>query len=105
MSKEILRYERTWPLEGIEIKRGGDGRTVEAYAAIWDIPAEVHDQHGHYIEQIDRASFNRDLTRSRPQAGRDYWLANCFYNHGADLMGQPNGLLSVPLGSPLDVKP
>lgn len=102
---EILRYERCWPLEGIEILRGGDGRTVEAYAAIWDTPTEIRDQHGHYIEEIDRASFNRELHRSKPQGSRDYWLTNCFYNHGSDLMGKPNGLLSVPLGSPLDIKP
>lgn len=102
---EILRYERSWPLEGIEIQRGGDGRTVEAYAAIWDTPAEVNDQHGHYIEEIDRAAFTRDITRSRPQGGRDYWLTQCFYNHGADLHGQPNAIMSVPLGSPLDIRP
>ena len=105
MADEILRYERSWPLEGIEIQRGGDGRTVEAYAAIWDTPAEVTDQHGHYIEEIDRAAFTRELTRSRPQGGRDYWMTQCFYNHGADLTGKANGLLSVPLGSPLDIKP
>jgi phage head maturation protease len=105
LGPEILRFERSWPLEDIFIQRGGDGRTVTAYAAIWDTPAEVRDQHGHYIEEIDRASFNRDIARSRPQGGRDYWLTNVFYNHGADLSGKPNGLLSVPLGSPQDIKP
>lgn len=103
-ASEILRYDRTWPLEGIEILRGGDGRTVEAYAAVFDSPAEITDQHGHYMEEIDRAAFNRDINRSRPQGGRDYWLTNCFYNHGADLHGQPNGLLSVPLGSPQEIR-
>lgn len=101
---EILRYERTWALEGIEIERGGDGRTVTAYAAVFDTPAEIRDQHGHYIEEIDRAAFNRELTRSRPQGGRDYWLTKVYYNHGSDLSGKPNGLLSVPLGSPVDIK-
>jgi hypothetical protein len=102
---EILRYDRVWPLEGIEIQRGGDGRTVTAYAAVFDTPTEIKDQYGHYTEDVDRAAFNRELTRSRPQGGRDYWLANCFYNHGADLSGKPNALMSVPLGSPLDIKP
>jgi phage head maturation protease len=101
---EILRYERTWALDGIEIIRGGDGRTVEAYAAVFDSPAEVRDQHGHYMEDIDRAAFNREITRSRPQGGREHWLTNVFYNHGADLNGRPNGLLSVPLGSPIDIR-
>lgn len=102
---EILRYERTWELDDIEIQRGGDGRTVTAYAAVFDTPAEIRDQHGHYMEQIDRTAFNRELTRSKPQGGRDYWLTNVFYNHGTDLSGKPNGLLSVPIGSPLDIKP
>jgi HK97 family phage prohead protease len=105
MDREILRYERTWELEDIEIQRGGDGRTVTAYAAVFNKPAEVRDQHGHYIEDVDPVAFNRDIARARPQGGRDYWLANCYYNHGADLSGKPNGLLSVPLGSPLDIKP
>jgi HK97 family phage prohead protease len=103
--QEIQRYERTWDLEGIEIQRGGDGRTVEAYAAVFDTPAEIRDQHGHYMEQIDRTAFNRELARSRPQGGRDYWRTNVFYNHGTDLSGKPNGLLSVPIGSPQDIRP
>lgn len=102
---EILRYDRVWPLDDIEIQRGGDGRTVTAYCAVFDTPTEIKDQYGHYMEEIERTAFNREITRSKPQGGRDYWLTNCFYNHGADLSGQPNALMSVPLGSPLDIKP
>ena len=34
-------------LDDIAIQRGGDGRTVEAYAAVFDTPTEIRDQHGH----------------------------------------------------------
>jgi hypothetical protein len=50
-------FDRSYPLEGIEIvsrAKGGDGRTVEAYASVFDVPTEIHDEHGHYIETIDR---------------------------------------------------
>lgn len=93
---EILRYERTFPLDDISISRSGDGRTVTAYAAVFGIGQEVHDQHGHYEEEIHRAAFNRTAKGSR---------ALCLYNHGLTLDGQPHPLAQVPLGTPLEIKP
>src|SRR5512139_873746 len=58
----ITPWDRSFALEGIQILRSGDGRTVEAYAAMFDQPYEVRDQFGHYMEVIDRAAFNRTLT-------------------------------------------
>ena len=95
-------YARSWALDDIEILRGadggGDGRTVRAYAAVFDTPAEISDQHGHYMEQIDRRAFNRQL-------GLGISRVSVFYNHGLTLHGTPaGGLGSVPIGSPVEIK-
>lgn len=92
-----MTYLRTWALDDIEISRAhADGRTVTAYAAIFDSPYEVQDQHGHYMEVIDRAAFNRTLSHG---LGRTV----CLYNHGMDLRGKPDAVASVPLGTPLEI--
>lgn len=95
-------YARSWALDDIEILRGAeghsDGRTVRAYAAVFDTPAEIRDQHGHYMEQIDRRAFNR-------QIGLGIERVSVFYNHGMTLHGTPaGGLGSVPIGSPVEIK-
>lgn len=91
-------YLRSWALDDIIIRSGGDGRTVEAYAAMFDTPYEVRDQHGHYLEVIERSAFNRTLKNGG--ASR----VACLYNHGMTLHGTPDALASVPLGTPLEVK-
>lgn len=91
-------WDRTFALDDIQIQRSGDGRTVEAYAAMFDAPYEVSDQYGHYMETIDRAAFNRTLTNG---AGK---TAMCLYNHGMTVHGTADALSSVPLGTPLEIR-
>lgn len=93
-----LLFDRTFVLDDIQISRSGDGRTVEAYAAMFGSPYEVRDEHGHYYEVIDRSAFNRTLNG----AGKN---AMCLYNHGMTVHGTPSELGSVPLGTPLEIKP
>lgn len=88
--------ERTFALDDIAIRSGGDGRTVVAYAAVFDTPAEIRDRDGHYLETINRSAFDRALTRKRPQV---------FYNHGKTLYGTPSERFSMPLGVPEEIKP
>lgn len=95
---EVARFERTFALEDIEITRGGDGRTVTAYAAVFDQDSEITDQHGHYIERIDKGAFAKTLTELKP--GK----VKVLYNHGYDADGRPNMLGSVPIGTPLEIK-
>lgn len=95
-------YDRSFPLEGIKIlsraEGHGDGRTVEAYAAIFDTPQEIRDQHGHYNEDIHRTAFNRTLRGGAQKA-------LCLYNHGMSVVdGRPDSLAQVPLGSPLEIR-
>lgn len=95
---ELLRYDRSWALDDIAVRSGGDGRTVEAYAAVFDTPSEIKDQHGHYMEVITRTAFNRAISHGIERV-------NVFYHHGMTLAGTPSDLGSVPIGSPVDIRP
>lgn len=99
---EPIPYARSWALDDIQILRTGDGhgdgRTVEAYAAVFDTEVEITDQHGHYMEKIDRSAFNRTLSHGIDRVG-------VFYNHALTMHGTPaEGVGSVPIGSPIDIK-
>lgn len=94
-------YRRSFELDNIEIvsrANGGDGRTVEAYAAVFGVRKEIHDQHGHYIEENDPAMFTRTINNGAVKR------AIVLYNHGFDARGKSGGLPTVPLGRPVDIK-
>lgn len=95
-------WDRVFPLDNIEIlsrSKGGDGRTVEAYAAVFNTPQEIMDEHGHYKENITPTAFNRALSHGAISR------ALCLYHHGMNVVDQkPNPLGQVPLGTPLDIR-
>lgn len=94
-------FDRSYALDNIEIvsrAKGGDGRTVEAYAAMFNKPYEVHDQHGDYHEVIAPSAFDQTIKRG---AVRN---AVCLYNHGMNLQGQPDPMAQIPIGTPLDIR-
>lgn len=91
-------YLRSWALDDIAIRSNGDGRTVEAYAAVFDTPAEISDQHGHYMEVIGRSAFNRAVSHGIDRVG-------VYYHHGMTLHGTPSDLGSVPIGQPVEIRP
>lgn len=96
-----MTYQRVFPLEGIEIlsrAKGGDGRTVEAYAAVFGVKTEVHDQHGDYIEENHPTVFNRTISNGAAKR------ALVLYNHGYDARGKSGGLPTVPIGHPVEIK-
>jgi len=95
MSQQL--FERSYRLEDIAIRAGGDGRTVTAYAAVFDTPAEVRDFDGHYMETITRTAFDKTLAErsSRVQV---------FYNHGKTLYGTPSERFSLPIGVPEEIR-
>lgn len=94
---ELMRYERAWALDDIAIRSGGDGRTIDAYAAVFDTPSEIRDQHGHYMEVISRTAFNRAISHGIDRV-------QVYYHHGMTLHGTPSDLGSVPIGSPVDIR-
>jgi len=93
-----LYIERSIPLTDFEISRA-DGRTVTAYAATFDHPYPVADQHGDYDEEIQRTAFNREL-------GRGFAHVSVMFHHGMTAFGTPSsGDNSRPVGTPIEIKP
>lgn len=90
-------FVRAVALEDIRIRSGGTGRTVEAYAAIFDDPAEIIDQDGHYSEVNDRAAFNRTIQHN----GQRFPVV---YHHGMTLAGTASERGSVPIGVSTEVR-
>lgn len=94
-----LTVTRAFALDDIYIRprsKGGDGRTVDAYAAVFMSPAEIVDQDGHYDEQNDYQAFSRSLAERSQQIFS-------VYNHAKSLDGTPSDLWSVPLGKPREM--
>jgi HK97 family phage prohead protease len=91
-------YERNFLLDDISIRADGTGRTVVAYAAVFDTPAEIVDRDGHYMETIGRTAFAKTIAERAGQIG-------VFYNHGKTLYGTPSERYSMPLGTPLEITP
>jgi HK97 family phage prohead protease len=105
-SGEILRF---YQLDDIRIMRAADGepsgRVVEAYATVFDEPAEIHDEQGHYEETIDRAAFDATLARITRSRGGLAAAVRVLYNHGKTMEGVPAPEFQKPLGRPVDVRP
>jgi HK97 family phage prohead protease len=91
-----MKFTRSFALDDITI-RSGDGRTVEAYAAVFDTPAEIHDRQGTYLERIARTAFDNTLAERGTSVG-------CFYNHARNLDGSPSESGSMPIGKPLEIR-
>ena len=90
-------FARSYPLEDIHVDASGDGRTVEAYAAVFNVPAEIHDRDGHYMEVVAPGAFDKTLEERGTRFG-------VFYNHGLTLHGASSERGSVPIGTPLEVR-
>jgi HK97 family phage prohead protease len=92
---------RSFPLEDIKVSPS-DGRTVTAYAAVFDVEAEIQDHEGHYNEVIDRSAFNRAIERIRHG---DSWRVGVFYNHAKTMYGTPSERGSMTIGRCTDIRP
>jgi len=97
---------RDYPLEDLHIVRsadGGDGRTVEAFAAVFNTETEIMDHQGHYIEVISPSAFNKrlsDLRRSK--AG--FSTVKVTFNHGRDSEGNLVERFQMPVAKPLSIE-
>ena len=97
---------RDYPLEDLHIVRasdGGDGRTMEAFSAVFNIEAEIQDHEGHYLEVIEPVAFNKrieDLKRSRQGMGQ----VKVMFNHGRDMEGKPSERFLMPVAVPVSIE-
>jgi len=98
-------FNRIWDLEDIRIvsraQGDGSGRLVEAYAAVFNVAAEIHDQHGDYNEVNDPGAFNRSIDHASRSSRSPF---RCIYNHGLTLHGTPSDRGSIPIGTPEEVR-
>jgi HK97 family phage prohead protease len=103
---EIFRY---YPLDDIRVMRAADGepsgRVVEAYATVFDEPAEIHDAQGHYMEVIDRGAFDQVLARISRSRGGFGGAVRVLFNHGKTMEGVPAPEFQRPIGKALDIRP
>ena len=93
----MIEFTRSFPLEDISIRAGGDGRTVEAYAAVFGQEVPISDGDGRYLERIDPTAFNKTLA----DKGTRF---SVLYNHGMTIYGTPSDSGSMPIGTPLEVR-
>jgi HK97 family phage prohead protease len=89
-------FTRTFPLEDVSIRSGGDGRTVDAYAAVFDQPVKITDGEGTYNERIAPTAFAKTLSDN----GTRFQV---LFNHGMTVHRTPSERFSMPLGVPLEV--
>jgi len=103
--RSTLEFSRIYELEDIQIvsraQGDGTGRLVEAYAAVFNVPAEIHDVHGDYNEENDPGAFNRSIDHASRAARSPF---RCIYNHGMTIHGTPAERFSIPIGTPREVR-
>jgi HK97 family phage prohead protease len=83
---------RSYPLADLVVRTEGDGRTVDAYAAVFATPTEIRDFDGHYFEVIDRSAFDVTIRRGTK--------ISVLFNHGTDIYGNASDRFSMPIGTP-----
>jgi HK97 family phage prohead protease len=93
----VRPVERIYALDDIHIRQDGDGRVVEAYAAVFSQRSEIRDQDGHYFEENSPSSFNKTIKDKVTRFG-------VLFNHARTVDGQPNPAATMPIGVPLEVK-
>lgn len=106
-SSSRAEYMRLYPLEDMHIIRsadGGDGRTVEAFAAVFGQEAEIRDHEGHYVEVIDPSAFNRAIEHASRARGGFPGAVKVLYNHGMTIQGTPSERFSMPIGTPVEIR-
>jgi HK97 family phage prohead protease len=94
-------FTRTYALEDVSIRsaaQGGDGRTVDAYCAVFDTPAEVNNRtEGNFNEVIRRGAFKKTLEQNRDKL-------IVLFNHGKTLYGTPSERFAMTLGKCIDAR-
>lgn len=98
---------RMLPLDDMAVRSGrvtcercgedATGRIVDAYAAVFNVEAEIHDGEGDYVEEIDPVAFNRTLKNEGHRVG-------VYFHHGLTLHGTPSGEGAWPLGHPSAIR-
>lgn len=89
--------ERYFPIHDLSVRSDGDRRILDAYAAVFGVEQEIHDQEGRYLEVLSPTSFDRTIAQ---RADRFQTL----FNHGRTVDGTPSERFSMPYGKILEVR-
>ena len=89
--------DRAYTIEDLHVRSDGSGRVVEAYAAAFNVRAEIMDQDGHYNEILPPTSFDRTIQHKGTNFG-------VLFNHARTVDGEPNPFATMPIGVPLEVR-
>src|SRR5215472_7033662 len=98
-AESFAPYLRSFPIEDVSVKTTRDGRIVDAYLAVFNTSAPVHDQDGEYTEELDPAVFNKAISDAAPQGSRETWRTSVFYNHAMTIHGTPSEMFSIPIAT------
>jgi len=88
---------RSFAIDDLIVRSDGDGRTVDAYMAVFGQPTEISDQYGHYYEVIDRSAFNGVIKRGISPL--------VIFNHGRDIYGNRNPKWADPVAVHRSMEP
>lgn len=90
--------ERYAPLIDLSIRSDtGDGRIIDAYAAVFNTPQEVRDQDGHYMEVLAPNVFDRTISQRADQV-------QVMFNHGKTIFGTPSERFAMPYGKSISMR-
>ena len=98
-----MEFTRSFALEDISVRSGGNGRIVEAYATVFDTPSQVRDADGEYLEEIAPTAFNRAIEHARRAKGG--FNIPVMFNHGMTLFHTPSEIDSMPIGVAQEIRP
>jgi HK97 family phage prohead protease len=97
---------RDYPLEDLHIVRsadGGDGRTMEAFAAVFSTETPISDGQGDYLEVIEPSAFNKRLADvKRARAG--FGAVKVMFNHGRNMDGALEPRFAMPVATPVSIE-
>lgn len=74
--KQVRLVERSVDFRAAEAMEGGDGRTLEGYAAVFDISTTINSWEGKFSESMKRGAFSKTLRERVPIVQ---------YDHGHDV--------------------
>lgn len=89
--------ERYAPLQDLQVRSEGTGRSVEALAAVFNTPTEIKDREGHYMEAIAPTAFDRTIAQRSGQI-------QVMFNHGKTMYGTPSERYSMPIGRATEIR-
>jgi HK97 family phage prohead protease len=89
--------ERYFALRDVSTRSEAGRSYIDAYASVFNVPQEIRDREGHYLEVIAPGAFDRTLAQRAGQL-------QVLFNHGMTVHGTPSDRWTSPIGLPVEVR-